>query len=408
MRTFRSLRHRNYRLYFLGQMVSLVGSWMQTTALMWLAYQLTRQSKWPAFLSAAMIGPTVLLGAWSGALADRCRRHALIVRTQIGFLLSASILTVVVSLGLANIGLLLALMFCHGIIQAIDLPARLAFVPDLVEREDLINVVALNSVQFNVARAIGPAIAGVLLIAAGPAVCFLVNALSYVAVLVALLLMRGFREHHEKTREQATESGLAVLRRKPRLLVLILLAGWVAVAGWPLLALLPAFAANVLHRSEGGYSALLSAVGVGALLAALTAATVGSERRQRRLLLLGLGCVCVALTGMTRADDLYLAAGCCGLFGYGMILFFATGQGAVQLGADDAHRGKVMGFWAMTLSGGAPLGNLVFGPAADAWGVTTVITAQAVMAALALAALFAARPLLRPKADGVAVAAPIN
>src|SRR5277367_2489646 len=131
MKTFRSLRHRNYRLYFIGQMISLVGSWMQTTALMWLAYDMTHESKWPAFLMVAMIGPTLLLGAWSGALADRCRKHTLIVRTQIAFCVSASVLAIVVGAGLTTIWLLLALMFCHGIIQAIDLPTRLAFVPDL-------------------------------------------------------------------------------------------------------------------------------------------------------------------------------------------------------------------------------------------------------------------------------------
>src|SRR5580704_7506729 len=114
MHTFRSLRHRNYRLYFVGQMISLVGSWMQTTALMWLAYELTHESKWPAFLMAAMIGPTLLLGAWAGSLADRCHKHTLIIRTQIAFLLSASLLTTCVFARIISIELLLALMFCHG------------------------------------------------------------------------------------------------------------------------------------------------------------------------------------------------------------------------------------------------------------------------------------------------------
>ena len=383
MQTFRSLRHRNYRLYFIGQMISLIGSWMQTTALMWLAYDLTRESKWPAFLMVAMIGPTLLLGAWAGALADRCRKHSLIVRTQLGFLTIASILTILVYSSLLTIWLMLALMLCHGIVQAIDLPSRLAFVPDLVEREDLINTVALNSVQFNVARAIGPAIAGVLLATAGPAVCFLINALSYIAVLTALLLMRGFREHDHTSKPKATERGLTVLRRHPRLLILILMAGWISVSGWPLLALLPAFAETVLGMKEGGYSTMLSAVGVGALLAALTAATFGSEARQRRLLFIGLSAVTVALFGLSQARNIYVASGCCGLFGYGMILFLATGQGAVQMGAANEHRGKIMGFWAMMLSGGAPIGNLIFGPAADVWGVTAIIVVQGAMMGLA-------------------------
>jgi predicted MFS family arabinose efflux permease len=129
---------------------------------------------------------------------------------------------------------------------------------------------------------------------------------------------------------------------------------------------------------------MLSAVGVGALLAALTAATIGSVHRQYRMLIAGLVCVSIALFVLSQVDDIYLAAGSCGLFGYGMILFLATGQGAVQLGALDEHRGKVMGIWAMTLSGGVPLGLLVFGPAADAWGVTTIIFAQGSMMAAAV------------------------
>src|SRR5271166_5746513 len=241
MHTFRSLRHRNYRLYFIGQMISLIGSWMQTTALMWLAYELTHESKWPAFLNVAMIGPTLLLGAWAGSLADRRHKHSLIVCTQIGFLCSASLLTLIVFEGLVNIWLLLALMCGHGIIQAIDLPSRLAFIPDLVEREDLINTVALNSVQFNVARAVGPAIAGLLLDTVGPGLCFLINAFSYVAVLIALLMMQDFRERAVEPASTTPESRFEVLRKEPRMVLVILLAGWVAVAGWPLLALLPAF-----------------------------------------------------------------------------------------------------------------------------------------------------------------------
>jgi predicted MFS family arabinose efflux permease len=381
MDTFRSLRHRNYRLYFIGQMISLTGTWMQTTALTWLAYELTHESKWPAFLMVAIIGPTLLLGAWAGALADRCHKHSVIVRTQIGFLASASVLTLLAWLNLMNIWLLLGVVLCHGVIQAIDLPSRLAFVPDLVERDDLINTVALNSAQFNLARAVGPAFAGVLLREVGVAMCFLLNAISYVAVLIALMMMRDYRERERGSKHEEGPSGFAIVRQKPFLLTVILLAGWVGVAGWPLLVLLPAFSRKVLETAVTGYSIMLSAVGVGALLAALTAATVGTVHRQYRMLIVGLVCVSVALFVLSQAEDIYLAAGSCGLFGYGMILFLATGQGVVQLGALDEHRGKVMGVWAMMLSAGVPVGLLVFGPAADAWGVTTIILAQGSMMA---------------------------
>ncbi len=384
MQTFRSLRHRNYRLYFIGQTISLVGSLMQSTALQWLAYHLTNQSKWPAFLMIAMIGPTLLLGAWSGSLADRHRKRSLIVGTQLAFLCSATLLTVLSFAGLIHIWLLLVLMFCHGVIQAIDLPTRLAFVPDLVDRDDLINTVALNSVQFNVARAVGPAIAGVLLATLGYAFCFLINAISYVAVVIALLMMKDFRERSKPHHSAPRVSGLSVLRSEPRLLLLILLAGVVAVAGWPLQILLPAFSKEILHREADGYSIMLSAIGIGAIFAALTAATYGTVPRQSRLLKTGLCCVCIGLGCLSQMHELWSASICCGLFGYGMILFFATGQGIVQLGATDEHRGKIMGFWAMMLSGGAPVGNLFFGPAADQWGVAAMIMVQSILIAVAL------------------------
>src|SRR5436190_2777278 len=172
MRTFRSLRHPNYRLYFVGQLVSLVGSWTQITALIWLAHEETHQARWPAFLAAVQIGPTFLLGPWGGALADRVPRRGLIVRTQFAFLTCALILLALHLAGQLTVGAMLAVMFAHGVVQAIDLPARLAFVPGLVDREDLGTAVALNSLLFNVARALGPALAAVLLESAGAEWCF--------------------------------------------------------------------------------------------------------------------------------------------------------------------------------------------------------------------------------------------
>ena len=394
MGTFRSLRHRNYRLYFFGQMTSLVGSWMQSAAVTWLAYHLTRQSTWPAVLTAAQIGPTVLLGPWAGALADRADKGRLIIRTQTAFLLLAGALTALTYAGLANVWVLLAVMLVQGVVQAIDLPARLAFVPDLISRDDLINAVALNSVVFNVARTIGPALAGVMLVVAGPADCFLVNTVSYLAVLAALLAMQlppGRRTASDRPPGRGFLAGFAVLRRQPRVLMLALLAGFTALCGWPLLALLPALADGVLKHAKEGYSTMLSAVGVGALAAGLVAATYGNEARRRRFLSGGALLVSVSLGLLSQAQHLSVAVACCGMFGFGMILLFATGQAAVQLSTNDENRGKVMGVWAMMLSGGAPVGNLLFGPAADTWGVTTVLMVQSLAMAGAAAVLLLRR-----------------
>jgi predicted MFS family arabinose efflux permease len=180
------------------------------------------------------------------------------------------------------------------------------------------------------------------------------------------------------------EGGFRVLGRRPGLLTLVLLAGLVAVGGWPLLPLLPAVAERRLGVGQGGYGTLLSSVGFGALGAALMAATIGNDVRRKVLLLGGLVAVVVGLVGISLTRSLSVAAGCCVLFGFGMILFFATGQTVVQLGTADADRGKVMGVWAMMLSAGVPLGNLVFGPAADVFAVPPVVAVQAGTISLAV------------------------
>lgn len=377
MRTFRSLRHRNYRLYFVGQLVSLVGSWTQITALMWLAHEQTGYARWPAFLAAAQIGPTFLLGPFGGALADRVCKRWLIVRTQFVFLACALAIIGLYLTDLLTIWAMLAVMFVHGIVQAIDLPARLSFVPGLVSRSDLPNAVALNSLLFNVARAIGPAIAALLLGLGGTIWCFILNAASYLAVILALLWIR-LPPEEDCPDLPGGGGGFKVLGRTPGLLTLVLLAGMVAGSGWPVLPLLPAFAVKVLGLGEGGYGTLLSAVGIGALAGALLTATFVQETtRRRRLLFAGLLLVAGGLVGLCWTTSLLLSSACCFVFGFGMIVFFATGQSAVQLGTANADRGKVMGVWAMMLSAGVPLGNIAFGPAADAFGVTSVIAVQA-------------------------------
>jgi predicted MFS family arabinose efflux permease len=390
MRTFRSLRHRNYRLYFVGQLVSLVGSWTQLTALMWLAHQQTDSARWPAFLAAVQIGPTFVLGPWGGILADRVCRQSLIVRTQTAFLLCAVALLVLHDAGQLTVWAMLGVMFAHGIVQAVDLPTRLAFIPALVDREDLSNAIALNSVLFNVARAIGPALAAALLVSVGPAWCFYLNALSYGAVLVALVLIR-VPQATGAAAPPSAGGGFRVLARQPGMLALVLVAGLVAIGGWPLLPLLPSVAAKELGHGEGAYGTLLSAVGIGALAAALTAATFGNDVRRKVLLTAGLALVAGALLVLSATHALSVATGCCVVFGFGMILFFATGQSAVQLGTADADRGKVMGIWAMMLSAGVPLGNLVFGPAADKYGVSNVIAVQAAAVGVATGILMARR-----------------
>ena len=409
--TFRSLRHRNYRRYFAGQIVSFVGTWMQSAALMWLMYDRTGDPRWPSWLLAAQVGPTLLLGAWGGSLADRYPKRQLVLTTQTAFLMNAVTLTAVVATGIATPWLVLALIAVNGVIQAVDLPTRLAFVPDLVPREDLINAVGLNSLVFNSARAVGPALAGLLFLLAnavapllpegthpvtlGATACFALNALSFLAVLRAL---RGIPEPHAKEKAEGGSvwDGLRYLRDRPAHGGLVALTFVVCVFGWPVVTVLPAYTRLRLGLKEDAYSLLLSALGAGALGAALATATFGSSARRGAFLLLGVAACGVGLAGLAFAGSVLVAGACCSAIGFGLILYLSTGQSTLQLAVPDATRGRVMAWWAMTLSASGPLGHLLAGEAVTAYGVGPVLLGMAAgtgLVATALAALLVVRGL---------------
>ena len=391
--TFRALRHRNYRLFFFGQVVSLTGSWVQATALAWLAWELTHASRWPALVGAAQILPTCLLGGWGGSLADRWPRRALIFACQAALLLLAVLLALLVLCGEVTPGRLLAVAAAAGVINALELPARLAFVIDMVGRDDLMNAVALNSLQFNVARAVGPAAGALLLRHAGPGPCFLLNGLSFLAVLAALAAM-DLPPQAVVTgplTEASLGAGFRYLAERRGLFLLLVLSGALSLFGWPLLSLLPALSDHRLGAGEQGYGWMLSAVGAGALGAALLVASFGSLLRRRLFLGAGVVLSSAALGCLALARTLPPALACCTVFGCGLILYFATGQSVMQLGAGDHNRGRVMGIWSMVTSGALPVGSLLAGLAADRWGVPPVLALQGlgIAAAAAVVSLLA-------------------
>jgi MFS family permease len=433
--TFRSLRHRNYRLYFFGQLISLIGTWMQTTAVTWLAFKLTQQSSWSALVGTATIFPTFIFGAWGGVLADRWPKRSLIFATQSLFLLLALLLAGLALGGIITPWQLLLVTLAGGVVQAIDLPARLSFVMDMAGREDLMNAVALNSLLFNVARALGPALAGLLLYLLDPWACFLANAISYLAVLWALAFMnisghpgvvtdRGSKPallgrlsrlprqpallflymvtagrslfswpfHIARNWLRALLAGFGYLSRQPALLFLVLLATTTSLFGWPFRILLPALSEHQLAAGDRGYSFMLSATGLGALAAAWTVATFGSIGHSRLMITLGVCIISGSLVALSCAGSLASAAAACALLGYGLILFLSTSQSVVQLSTTDHNRGRIMGIWAMTQSGAVPLGDILAGPAADIGGSVRLVLGTEGLAcagaALALLGLF--------------------
>jgi MFS family permease len=379
--TFRALRHRNYLLYFVGQFVSITGSWLQTTALMWLAYEKTGHSSWPAAITAAQVLPTFVLGVWGGSLADRWPKRTLIFVTQAVQLVLAVLLAGLVFLDLDSVEVLFAVALASGVVNGIDLPARMAFVVEMVGKEDLLNAVALNSLLFNAARVIGPAVGASLLHVVGAGTCFLANGVSFIAVLAALAAMDSARFTSTPVRHrdpQFLRGGLSYLAARPWLLGLVLLSGVLSFFGWPVLALLPALADRNLKAGSGLYGAMVSAVGVGAMIAALLMASCGSMRRRRLFLVGGVALLAAALALLSLVETKTSALVCCAVAGCGLILYFATAQAVTQLSSGDHNRGLIMGVWSMVLCGAQPLGCLLSGWAADAWGVPAVLVIQAV------------------------------
>jgi MFS family permease len=297
-------------------------------------------------------------------------------------------------LGVAAPWNLLLISFLCGLVNAVDLPARLSFVIEMVGREDLVNAVGLNSMVFNGARVIGPAVSAVLLPTLGPALCFLINGLSFVAVLVALAAMhlpRKARRPGVPTHSGGSlKAALAYLQGRPKLVLLLFLSGALAFFGWPILPLLPAVADRQLGGSTAVYAFLLSALGCGALVAALIVASFGARVRRAWLLATGVTLSATGMAALGQCHHLPLAVICCTLVGAGLILFFATSQAVMQLGSADYNRGRVMGIWSMVLSGAHPFGQTLGGLAADRWGVAMVLSAAAlgIAAATGLAGLW--------------------
>jgi MFS family permease len=378
--TFRSLRHRNYRLYFVGQIVSFTGSWMQSAALMWLVYDLTADPFWPPFMLVAQVGPTLVLGPVGGMLADRLPKKAVITASQLAFLLNAVVLTAVVATGVSTPWGLFALAVVNGMVQGIDLPARLAYVPDLIPMEDLINAVSLNSLLFNAARAVGPAVTGGLFLLAeavapmlanarplvlGAVWCFALNALSYVAVLASLRRIDAPEQARETKPRGSMLAGFRYVWERKRLAALLACTGCAGVFGWPTLTLFPPYTRLVLNHAEKEFSLLVSALGGGALVAALTTATFGSPSRARAFMSVGSGLTAAGILGLALTAAMPVALLAAAVFGCGMILYLSTGQSVLQLSTPNEARGRVMALWPMTLSGSSIVGNLLAGWVAE-------------------------------------------
>jgi MFS family permease len=321
-------------------------------------------------------------------LADRYPKRWLIFWMQACFMALAVVLTTLVLSGLVQPWHLLALAAASGLVNAVDFPARLSFVMEMVGRRDLMNAVGLNASLFNGARAVGPAIGGLMLAWVGPGWCFGLNTLTYAGVLVGLARMdiaeTVVPAPHAARGVRYVLAGFGYVARNPRLALSLVLVGAIGFFGWPFLSLMPAFSHDVLGVRERGYSVLLSATGFGALAAALSVASFGSIERRRWFIATGVSMIAIMLLALSISTRIETAAVCCGLIGFGLIIFFATCQSVMQLAAEDHNRGRVMGVWSMVVSGAQPLGNFLAGPAADQYGEPIVLRVEGLACAIAM------------------------
>lgn len=373
---FRSLHYRNYRLFFSGQSVSLVGTWIQRIAMPWLVYKMTGSVFMLGLVSFVGQIPTFLLAPFAGVLTDQLNRYRVLVSTQVLSLVVSLILAILTLAGIIKIWHIVLLSAILGAINAFDVPARHSFVTEMVERkEDLGNAIALNSLMFNGARLIGPSIAGILLTATGEGICFLINAVSYVFVIASLLMMKISNKERKKPEAQIFKHmkegldyafGFAPIKFLLFLLTLVSLMGSYQV-------LMPVYASEVLHGGSHTYGFLMGAGGFGALTGALYLASRESVIKLGRLIpastaLFGTGLIILSFTAYFPLSLLLMT-----FIGLGLMMHTAASNTVLQTITDDDKRGRVMSFYTMSIMGTAPFGSLLSGTMAKYLGTPATI-----------------------------------
>jgi MFS family permease len=379
--TFSALRHCNFQLYFGGQLISNIGTWMQIIAQAWVVYQIGHSELTLGLVAFASAIPILLISPWGGVVVDRVSRRNLLIMTQTGATILAFTLAALTFSGIVKEWHVIVLAALLGVVNAFDAPARQAFVSEIVEKEDLPNAIAMTSMMFNSARVIGPAIAGLLLAFVGAAWCFTFNGISYFAVIIGLWLMKlppHRPVHNPASPWQQLVSGVQYTARNREMSALIQLSLVFSVFGFAYATLLPAFVEKVLHQGAMVYGWVNAASGLGAVSGALLLAHRVSHGRRGQLLVLTniafpLILIAFAFTSFYPLS-LLLAYG----LGVGFMLQFTSINTLLQTRVDDKFRGRVMGFYTITFFGFAPFGNLMIGALGEKMGLSFAMTLFAI------------------------------
>ncbi|CAG0941855.1 Putative bacilysin exporter BacE [Anaerolineae bacterium] len=388
-RTFTALRYRNYRLWFMGQLSSLIGTWMQTTAQGFLIYQLTNSPAYLGLVGFASGVPSLLFMMYGGVIADRLPRRNLLLVTQGSMMILAFILTTLTFTESVQPWHIIVLSLLLGTANAFDTPARQSFVSELVEREDLGNAIALNSTMFQGAMVVGPAVAGITYALLGPALCFAINGISFLAVLTALLMMRvkaTVAPVRVTSAWQDLREGIRYIIAHPIIRTIIALVSLTSIFGMGFNVLFPDWAVVVLGGDATTNGWLQSARGVGSLSGALMIASFGRFKFKGKLLTIGSLVFPFALILFAQVRALPLSLLTLTLVGWSYMSLFNMGNVLIQTHVEDELRGRVMSVYALAFGGLMPLGALLAGTVADQVGSPTAIVAGALIT-LALAVL---------------------
>lgn len=385
---FRALRFHNFRLFFLGQLISLIGTWMQTVAQSWLVYRLSGSSTLLGLVGFSSQIPVFLLSPIGGVAADRYNRHRMIVVTQSASMLLASILAIDTLTGHVRIWHLFVLSALLGIVNAFDIPARQSFFHEMVGRDDLINAIALNSSMFNSARIVGPAIAGILVAWIGEGWCFFCNAVSYIAVIGGLLMMRVeprvIATSDNSAWQHILEGARFVISAKA-VRALLLMVAIVSLAGLQYSVLMPIFAGRIFHSGAGGLGILMGVNGAGALCGALVMASKEGLKGLTMWIGMAVTGFSVAIIGFALSPLFWIAAVFLFIVGFTTMIQFGSTNTLIQMMTPDHLRGRAISAYSMMYMGMTPIGSMIAGVIAEHAGVRPTIAVGGVICLVAAA-----------------------
>ncbi len=388
--SFAAFQHRNFRIFVIGQFISLIGFWMQNVGQSWLVYRLTNSAWYLGAITFCQQIPILLISFAAGGIIDRANRQRVIIMTQTLALIQATILAYLTYTGAIQIPHLFILSIFLGVISAFDLPARQSFLVQMVGKDDLVNAIAMNSSMFNAARMVGPAIAGIVIAKWGESVCFLLNAISYLAVLVSLTLIRIERSVEAPKKQSLLKDlaeGFRYVRETQPIRVLLQTLGFFGLAGFPYIVLLPLFADRIFQRGASGLGILSTAVGIGALCGALFLAGRKGIHGIGRVISFSTFGFSTALLLFAISSSFWMSFAFLAFVGIFMMTSVASINTAIQSMIPDHLRGRVMSIFTTMLIGTAPVGSLIAGTIAKYFGARTTVISMA-LACFAVAIWF--------------------